>query len=148
MSTGEIARITVDTTVATKAVAHPTDSHLLLRAVEWLNRAADKVGITLRQSYVRVARHARREVARLLHTGGHVQGMRHLRKMRTWVGRLYSDIARKTEGKSAAGDPHLAMVMERVGRLMTQKPDDKNKLYALHAPEVECIGKRGEQRRF
>jgi IS5 family transposase len=113
----------------------------LLRAVEWLNRAADKVGITLRQSYVRVARHARREVARLLHTGGHPQGMRHLRKMRTWVGRLYRDIARKTEGKPAAKDSHLAMVMERVGRLMTQKPDDKNKLYALHAPEVECIGK-------
>ncbi len=140
-STVEMERITVDTTVATKAIAHPTDSHLLLRAVEWLNRAADKVGITLRQSYVRVARHARREVARLLHTGGHPQGMRHLRKMRTWVGRLYRDIARKTEGKPAAKDSHLAMVMERVGRLMTQKPDDKNKLYALHAPEVECIGK-------
>lgn len=141
VSIGEIERITVDTTVATKAIAHPTDSHLLLRAVEWLNRAAGKVGITLRQSYVRVARHARREVARLLHTGGHAQGMRHLRKMRTWVGRLYRDIARKTEGKLAAKDAHLAMIMERVGRLMTQKPDDKNKLYALHAPEVECIGK-------
>lgn len=31
--------------------------------------------------------------------------------------------------------------MERAERLRTQKPKDKSKLYALHAPEVECIGK-------
>jgi len=31
-------RVTVDTTVQTKAVAHPTDNHLLLRAIEWLNK--------------------------------------------------------------------------------------------------------------
>jgi IS5 family transposase len=34
----QMQRVTVDTTAQTKAVAHPTDSHLLLRAVEWLNR--------------------------------------------------------------------------------------------------------------
>ena len=39
VSQRQLKRITVDTTVQTKAVAHPTDSHLLLRAIEWLNRA-------------------------------------------------------------------------------------------------------------
>lgn len=29
----------------------------------------------------------------------------------------------------------------QVGRLIVQKPDDKNKLHALHTPEVECVGK-------
>jgi IS5 family transposase len=29
-------------------VAHPTDSHLLLRAVEWLNKLARKHGVKLR----------------------------------------------------------------------------------------------------
>jgi IS5 family transposase len=43
-------RVTVDTTVQTKAVAHPTDSHLLMRGIEWLNRLARKHGIKLRQS--------------------------------------------------------------------------------------------------
>jgi IS5 family transposase len=141
VSEREVERVTIDTTVATKAVAHPTDSHLLMRAIEWLNRAATKLGVRLRQSYLRVARFARREVARLLHTGGHAQGMRHLRKLRTYVGRLLRDIARKTAGTAAARDPLLARVTERVGRLHRQKPADKDKLYALHAPEVECIGK-------
>ena len=31
--------------------------------------------------------------------------------------------------------------VERVERIRTQQRFDKNKLYALHAPEVECIGK-------
>jgi len=31
--------------------------------------------------------------------------------------------------------------MERAERIRTQRPKDKGKLYALHAPEVECIGK-------
>src|SRR6218665_3080391 len=31
--------------------------------------------------------------------------------------------------------------MGRAERIRTQRPKDKNKLYALQAPEVECIGK-------
>ncbi len=139
VSPREMERVTVDTTVATKAVAHPTDSHLLLRAIEWMNRAARKAGIALRQSFLRLAGRARREVGRLLHTGGHAQGLRHLRRMRTFAGRLWRDIARKA-GAEAERDPRIALVLDRVGRLLAQKPQDRDKLYALHAPEVECIG--------
>ena len=32
-------------------------------------------------------------------------------------------------------------MLERAERIRKQQPKDKNKLYALHAPEVECIGK-------
>ena len=60
-------RVTVDTTVQTKAVAHPTDSHLLMRGIEWLNRLARKHRIKLRQSFPRVGRQARRDVSRLIH---------------------------------------------------------------------------------
>jgi transposase, IS5 family len=35
----------------------------------------------------------------------------------------------------------LATLMERAERIRTQQPKSKNKLYALHAPEVECISK-------
>ena len=134
----QLERITVDTTVQTKAVAHPTDSHLILRAVEWLNRLAKRHGIKLRQSFLLLATRARREVARLLHGRGHKQGLRWLRSMRTWLGRLTRDIRRKI-----AGDPVLeaafATVPERAERILSQQPGDKIKLYAFHAPEVECI---------
>ena len=35
----------------------------------------------------------------------------------------------------------LRMWLGRAERIRTQQRHDKNKLYALHAPEVECIGK-------
>jgi IS5 family transposase len=56
VSQRQLGRITVDTTVQTKAIAHPTDSHLIVRAIEWLNRLAKRHGIKLRQSFARVAK--------------------------------------------------------------------------------------------
>ncbi len=143
----QMERVTVDTTAQTKAVAHPTDSHLLLRAVEWLNRLAKQHGIELRPSYLRLATRARREIGRLIHGRGHKQAMRYLRKMRTWTGRLTRDIERKIEGQTDlqhACDPKL----KRVKALLAQKPEDKNKIYALHAPEVECIAKGKARTRY
>jgi IS5 family transposase len=37
--------------------------------------------------------------------------------------------------------PKTREVLNRVGRVLTQKTTDKRKLYELHAPEVECIAK-------
>ncbi len=146
VSQRQLERITVDTTVQTKAIAHPTDSHLILRAIEWLNRSAKRHGIRLRQSFLRIATRARRDAARLMNTRGHSQGLRWIRKMRTpghargrlWLGRLIRDIRRRI-----AGDPALeaafATALERTERIHAQQPGDKGKLYARHAPEVECI---------
>ena len=105
-----------------------------------MNKLAGKHGVDLRQSYLRPATRARREVGRLIHGRGHKQAMRHLRKMRTWTGRLAREIERKIEGRpdlQRACGPKL----ERIKAFLAQKPGDKNKIYALHAPEVECIAK-------
>ena len=110
-------------------MAHPTDSGLLLRAVEWLNRFARQHSLKLRQSFVRLAVRARREVSRLIHTRGHKQALRELRRMRTYVGRLQRDIGRKI-----AGHPELEAAFQPVGepiaRLLAQKVGDTGKLYA------------------
>ena len=70
-----------------------------------------------------------------------------MRKLRTSTGRLVRDIERKSEG-----EPDLvgarAFVLKRVKRLLAQKRDDKMKLYALHAPEVECIAKGKARTRY
>ena len=143
----QLERVTVDTTVQTKAVAHPTDSHLLLRAAEWLVRLAKRHGVKLRQSFARLMVQARRDAARLMHTGGHKQGLRWLRKMRTWLGRLTRDIRRKIAGDLDL-EAAFETALERAEQVLTQAPKDKNKLYALHAPEVECIGKGKARARY
>ena len=140
-------RVTLDTTVQTKAVAHPTDSHLLMRGIELLNRLDKKHGIALRQSFLRVGRRARRDVSRLIHGRGHKQAMRWVRKMRTWLGRLDRDIGRKIAG-NATLEAAFAVPRERIARVLTQKAGDADKLYALHAPEVECIAKGKARTRY
>jgi IS5 family transposase len=137
-------RVTIDTTVQTKAIAYPTDGHLMLRAVERLAALTRRQGVVLRQSYARVARHARREAARLLHGCGQKQGMRHLRRLRTFLGRLIRDVARKIEGDPDR-EAACAQTLARARRIHGQRPGDADKLYAFHAPEVECIA-RGKAR--
>jgi IS5 family transposase len=141
----QLARVTIDTTVQTKAVAPPTDSALMLRAIEWLNRVAKAEGVRLRQSYLRLATRSRREAARLMGGRGHAKAQAHLDKLRRWLGRLIRDLERKV-----AGDPDRALacawVLERARRIHAQRPDDTKKLYAFHAPEVECLGKGGMAR--
>lgn len=67
--------------------------------------------------------------------------------MRTWLGRLIRDIRRKI-----AGDPVLeaafATALARAERILGQQAGDKDKLYALHAPEVECNGKGKARTRY
>jgi IS5 family transposase len=140
-------RVTLDTTVQTKAIAHPSDSHLLLRGIEWLNRLARQHSIRLRQSFLRVGRQARRDVSRLIHGRGHRQAMRWVRKLRTWLGRLDRDIGRKIAGHEQL-EAAFAVARERVARILAQKADDTDKLYALHAPEVECIAKGKARTRY
>ncbi len=38
--------------------------------------------------------------------------------------------------------------MERVKELLAQRPDDKNKICALHVPEAECIAKGKARTRY
>ncbi|MGF6971452.1 IS5 family transposase [Paraburkholderia sp. WC7.3g] len=40
-----------------------------------------------------------------------------------------------------SGRAALTELIGRTKRILAQKPKDRNKLYALHAPEVECLAK-------
>jgi IS5 family transposase len=144
-----LRRVTIDTTVQPKAVTHPADSKLLQRGIEILARLARRHGVRLRQSYLRVAKRARREAAKLIHSGRRRQAERQVRQLRTWLGRLMRDIGRKIAGGGAA-EAAFAGPLGLVARLLRQRREDRgrDKLYALHAPEVECIGKGKAQARY
>jgi len=66
---------------------------------------------------------------------------RSLRKLKTWLGRIIRDIKRKI-----ADDDFLqtkfAWMLNLAGRVRDQERGQRGpKVYSLHAPEVECIGK-------
>jgi len=131
----------VDTTVAEKNVAFPTDAKLIHRARERLVRQAKAAGIDLRQSYKRVGKYALIMHQRYAHAKQYKRANRRLRKLKTYLGRTIRDIERNIKGDRAREDSFRRSLW-LAKRVMTQKKrDDLPKIYALHAPEVECIGK-------
>ena len=138
-------RIIVDTTVQEKAVAHPTDSRLYEKARQQLVDAAKAEGIVLRQSYARIGPKLSRQVGRFAHAKQFKRMRRALRAQKARLGRVHRDMARQLDESASDRTQHL---MATVERLLAQKPKDKSKLYALHAPEVECISKGKAHKRY
>jgi transposase, IS5 family len=134
-------RVIVDTTVQEKAVAHPTDSRLLEVARAKITRLAQRAGLTLKQTFEREGRELRRRAGGYAHAKQFKRLGKVLRRQRTVLGRVLRDIQRKASSLSQEAQQRLEPWLERAQRIHTQRPKDKAKLYALHAPEVECIGK-------
>jgi IS5 family transposase len=142
-----LERITVDTTVQPKAVAFPADSRLYNRSRVRLVKLAAENGIALRQSYRRLGTQALLKAGRYLHARQGKRARREIRKLKTFLGRVYRDILRKIADRQDLKEvfsPELAMA----GRLLSQGKKDKNKLYSLHAPEVECIAKGKAHKKY
>jgi IS5 family transposase len=134
-------KIIIDTTVMEKAVAYPTDSRLLERSRQHLVKLAGTLGITLRQNYNREAPRLAAQAGRYAHAKQYRRMKAALKSLRTVVGRVWRDIDRKLDRQDEVLCAKATSILARVKRLLEQKPKDKNKLYSLHAPEVECISK-------
>jgi IS5 family transposase len=97
--------------------------------------------VPLRQSYRRVAKRAAIMVGRYSHAHQFKRARKALKFLRTRLGRVIRDIRRKIDGH-----PELEV---RFGHLLdlaikVRHQDHRQrgpKVYSLHAPEVECIGK-------
>jgi IS5 family transposase len=141
MNKASLERVIVDTTVMLKAIAHPTDSRLLERSRQHLVKAAAEHGLSLRQSYARIAPRLAAQVGRYAHARQFKRMRAALRTLRSRVGRVHREVARQIERVCEPARTGLSELLARTGRILTQRPKDKHKLYALHAPEVECISK-------
>ena len=137
----DFTRVIVDTTVQPKAIAFPTDARLLHRARERLVRLAKRHGVVLRQSYARVGKFALIRHQRYAHAKQFKRAGQALRRLRTMLGRVIRDIRRKIADDAPLRET-FATELALAQRVREQKPRQRGqKVYSLHAPEVECIGK-------
>ena len=141
LSTKDLERVAVDTTVQPKAIAHPTDARLMHKAIEKLVALAKREGVILRQSYLRVAKRAAIMVGRYSHAHQFKRASRELKFLRTRLGRVIRDVGRKIEGDEAL-KARFARLLDLAIKVRHQDHRQRGpKIYSLHAPEVECIGK-------
>ena len=137
----DLARVIVDTTVQPKNITFPTDAKLMNRAREKLVKLAKKLDVKLRQSYVRVGKFELIKHQRYAHARQFNRAKRALRKLKTYLGRVIRDIARRIDGNHWL-EAKFARLLALSRRVRDQERGQRGpKVYSLHAPEVECIGK-------
>lgn len=141
----QLKKINVDTTVMEKAIAFPTDSRLYDKMRQKLVRWAKENNIELRQTYTRLAKRAYLMQSRYRHARQMKRANRELKKLKIYLGRVTRDLERKTMDFQ---DERLKELLLLSYQLLNQKREDKNKIYSLHAPEVECIAKGKAHKKY
>lgn len=144
VKTSQLKRINVDTTVQEKDIRFPTDARLYDRARQRLVTEAKRNGIILRQNYNRNSRELVCQQSRYAHARQMKRAQGCTRKLKTYLGRVIRDIQRKC----SCPDESLASTLEVAQQIFTQKRSDKNKVYSVHEPGVECISKGKAHKRY
>jgi transposase, IS5 family len=137
-----LKRVAVDTTVMEKNIAHPTDARLYERARAQLVALAREAGVELRQSYARLAPRLAMQVGRYAHARQFRRMRKGLRKLKGYTGRVLRDLRRQIDDipMGSLRDRIIAR-LALVSQLLHQEPKGRDKIYALHEPEVDCISK-------
>ena len=142
----ELQRLNVDTTVQTKAIRFPTDARLYHRCRERLVKVARAEGLQIKQSYQYVGKRLLMQSSRYAHARQMKRARACTRQLKTQLGRVLREIDRQTTEPSRK----LTRLLETARRIHSQQRHDKNKVYSVHEPEVECIakGKAGKPYEF
>ena len=132
-----VERVNVDTTVQEKAIAFPTDARLYHKVRRVLVKAAKKMHIDLRQNYERTSKKVFLKQGRYASAGQYKRAKKETKKLKTILGCVIRDILRKC----SKPEGRFAKVLQIAQDIFNQKRSDTNKVYSVHAPEVECIAK-------
>ena len=117
------------------------DAKLIHRARERLVRLAKKVGLDLRQSYVRVGKLALMKHQRYAHAKQFKRANKTLRTLKTYLGRTIRDIGRQIRDDEVL-ETIFRWPLYQASTVLEQRQRQRGrKIYSLHAHEVECIGK-------
>ena len=141
----EMERVLIDSTVQEKNITYPTDAKLLRKIVDKVLKIAEKEDITLRRTYTREMKALKLKVRFMNHPKRRKEGEKAVRRMRTIAGAMVRDLDRKLSGwqRFMYGDSINLWI-----RVINQKRSDKDKIYSLHEPEVECISKGKEHKKY
>jgi IS5 family transposase len=138
--------VVVDTTVQEKNITFPTDAKLAKKVIDTCRKIANKEDISLRQSYIRTAPDLLRQASNRKSPRQKKKAVKATRRIRT-IGRamLLHDLLRKMNDKQLK--PHVDTLLNATSILFQQKYD-KDKIYSLHEPHVECIAKGKAHKRY
>jgi IS5 family transposase len=137
--------VIIDTTVQEKNITFPTDDKLYKKIITKCKGIAEEEQIQLRQTYSRT-------IKRLSYQQRFRKSKKHQslarkadKRIKTISGRLVRELERKLSPSEMS---KYSTEIELYKQVLRQKKDDKNKVYSLHEPHVECISKGKAHKRY
>ena len=133
----------IDTTVQEKNITFPTDSKLHRKIIEKCRKIAEKENLPVRQSYRRTLKKLSLDQRFRNHPRNKWKARKADRKEKTIAGRLVRELERNLLPNS-----RYQSKIDLFKRILNQKKSDSNKIYSVHEPDVQCISKGKEHKKY
>jgi len=140
---GEDDNVNIDTTVQEKNITFPTDAKLHKKIIVKCKQIASEEQLPVRQSYTRTLK--KLSVAQRFrnHPKNKAKARKADKKLKTIAGRLVRELGRNL----APGSKHMGALL-LFQKILAQTKSSKNKIYSIHEPEVCCISKGKEHKKY
>jgi IS5 family transposase len=135
--------VSVDTTVQEKNITFPTDNKLHRKIIKKCQQIASTEQLPVRQSYTRILKKLGVDQRFRHHPKNKSKARKADRKVKTIAGRLVRELERNLPPGSMHQDD-----LSLFKKVLAQKRNDTGKIYSLHEPEVQCISKGKEHKKY
>ena len=122
---------------------YPTDAKLHKKIVNKVLGIVKKLGLPLRQSYTFVLKDIYRDQRFRNHPKNRKKALKADRRLRTIAGRLVRELRRNLKGNHDYD--RLLGLFETI---LSQRRNSRKKIYSIHEPQVQCISKGKEHKKY
>ena len=133
----------IDSTVQEKNVTYPTDAKLHKKIIGKVLKIVKELNLPMRQSYTFVLKGIYRDQRFRNHPKNRRKAIKADKRLRTIAGRLVRELERNL-GQNRQHDELLSIFK----KILLQRRNSPHKIYSIHEPEVQCISKGKEQKKY
>jgi len=130
----QLEDINIDTTIQEKFIHFPTDSRLYYDSIKKLIKTGKKIGIEFSEDYEKFSKYFKNQLLR-------VANLKDLKKISKKLKNYLRKILNDFNSSNLIFTNKTKKIINLCTKVYLQKKRSKNKIYSLHAPEVECITK-------
>src|SRR5574344_563359 len=133
----------IDSTVQEKNITYPTDAKLHKKIIGKVLKMVKEQNLPLRQSYTFILKGIYRDQRFRNHPKNRRKAIRADKRLRTIAGRLGRELWRNL-GENRQYDKLLTLFQQ----ILSQRRNSSHKIYSIHEPDVQCISKGKEHKKY
>ena len=135
--------VNIDTTVQEKNITFPTDAKLHNKIIKKCKQIVEKEKLPIRQTYTRTLKRLSIDQRFRNHPRNRVKARKADKKIKTIAGRLVRELERNLPNNS-----RYQALLDLFKQILSQTKKSKHKIYSIHEPEVCCISKGKEHKKY